>query len=974
MTTIDARPRGSRLHAIVAAALVLAGLLTIYGRLIFEGLVLSGYDLQTYFYPYWAYAAASLGDGRLPLWNPHVFMGVPFLANPQSAVLYPLNWPLYLLDPARALPAALMVHVALAALGMLALARVGLRLGWPAAATGAAAFAFSGFFAGQMEHINQVSVAAWIPWLVLAIELGISGRRRWWAATPVIVALMILAGHPQTAYVGLALGLAWALLAGLQRMSAGSVRQRVRGALGGLGLWLLGAVGGAALAAAQILPALDLSREGIRAGGLKFEEAVSFSLPTGEALPGLLPTFLHLPSSTEFVAYVGIVGVTLAVLGAVHRWREPRVAFLVLATFVAILLALGPATSLFGLAHRVVPGVALFRVPARWLLVAVFALALLAAYGTEALGAASGRPWRERLERLGAWFLVLAALGGLSLGVAIAEPPLRDGLAWTWGLVAGIAIAFVAVSVLAPRRIYSWLAPLILIAELVAAVGPAAIREPIPIDAYEARGQTLPRLNEIAGSGRILSIAEPSYEINDPDRAALAKAWLDQLGEVPWREFKVAWKNRDILNPNLTMAYGLDTPDGYDGGLLPLSTHVQLRDAVIPGSATHPDALLMNQVKAVPSNSALEMLSVHAVIDDRFATFETDVAAFDLRLVARLREPVHIHSLDVAGVIGVAILASGDASGSGTEAGRIVLTDAAGNQVEWPLRRSVDDPTFVGLANAAPAPQRDGLPPHSVLSSATVDGPLRVTAITVEPQGGVLDVRGLSLLLEDGSSIGVLLRAGPGMVVELAGDVTITRRAQAAQRVWLPARVGLAATVAGTRRALSYPGFTPVEEAWLVTSTRDPALSNAIRRALEDMGIVNRREPVGLVLPDDVARLRREFGTRDAWLRFDAPATAVMTEDTPERVTIEVVSEGPRMLVLNDTLYPGWAAYIDGGRTTIWQANLAQRAVLIPSAGRHTVTFEFSSHPLHVGAIVSAVAASVWVLGVLALLAWRRAA
>ena len=974
MTTIDARPRGSRLHAIVAAALVLAGLLTIYGRLIFEGLVLSGYDLQTYFYPYWAYAAASLGDGRLPLWNPHVFMGVPFLANPQSAVLYPLNWPLYLLDPARALPAALMVHVALAALGMLALARVGLRLGWPAAATGAAAFAFSGFFAGQMEHINQVSVAAWIPWLVLAIELGISGRRRWWAATPVIVALMILAGHPQTAYVGLALGLAWALLAGLQRMSAGSVRQRVRGALGGLGLWLLGAVGGAALAAAQILPALDLSREGIRAGGLKFEEAVSFSLPTGEALPGLLPTFLHLPSSTEFVAYVGIVGVTLAVLGAVHRWREPRVAFLVLATFVAILLALGPATPLFGLAHRVVPGVALFRVPARWLLVAVFALALLAAYGTEALGAASGRPWRERLERLGAWFLVLAALGGLSLGVAIAEPPLRDGLAWTWGLVAGIAIAFVAVSVLAPRRIYSWLAPLILIAELVAAVGPAAIREPIPIDAYEARGQTLPRLNEIAGSGRILSIAEPSYEINDPDRAALAKAWLDQLGEVPWREFKVAWKNRDILNPNLTMAYGLDTPDGYDGGLLPLSTHVQLRDAVIPGSATHPDALLMNQVKAVPSNSALEMLSVHAVIDDRFATFETDVAAFDLRLVARLREPVHIHSLDVAGVTGVAILASGESGSTGADAGRIVLTDAAGNQVEWPLRRSVDDPTFVGLANAAPAPQRDGLPPHSVLSSATVDAPLRVTAITVEPQGGVLDVRGLSLLLEDGSSIGVLLRAGPGMVVELAGDVTITRRAQAAQRVWMPARVGLAATVAGTRRALSYPGFTPVEEAWLVTSTRDPALSNAIRRALEDMGIVNRREPVGLVLPDDVARLRREFGTRDAWLRFDAPATAVMTEDTPERVTIEVVSEGPRMLVLNDTLYPGWAAYIDGGRTTIWQANLAQRAVLIPSAGRHTVTFEFSSHPLHVGAIVSAVAASVWVLGVLALLAWRRAA
>ena len=149
MRTIDARPRGSRLHAVAAAAVVLAGLVAIYGRLIFEGLVLSGYDVQTYFYPYWAYTAASLGDGRLPLWNPHVFMGVPFLANPQAAVLYPLNWPLFLLDPARAIPAALMLHVALAGMGTLALVRVGLRLGWPAAATAPRRLPSAGFLPGR---------------------------------------------------------------------------------------------------------------------------------------------------------------------------------------------------------------------------------------------------------------------------------------------------------------------------------------------------------------------------------------------------------------------------------------------------------------------------------------------------------------------------------------------------------------------------------------------------------------------------------------------------------------------------------------------------------------------------------------------------------------------------------------------------------------------------------------------------------
>ena len=242
VTTTDVRPRGSRFYAAIAAvALVLAGVLAIYGRLIFEGLVLSGYDVQTYFFPYWAYTAASLADGRLPLWNPHVFMGVPFLANPQAAVLYPLNWPLFLLNPAHAIPAALVLHVALAAMGMLALARVGLRLRWPAAATAAAAFAFSGFFAGQVEHINQVSAAAWIPLLVLAIELGVAGRRRWWLAAPVIAALMILAGHPQTAYIGLTFGLAWALVAGARRVGAAPMQRRAQGALSGLALWLVGA-------------------------------------------------------------------------------------------------------------------------------------------------------------------------------------------------------------------------------------------------------------------------------------------------------------------------------------------------------------------------------------------------------------------------------------------------------------------------------------------------------------------------------------------------------------------------------------------------------------------------------------------------------------------------------------------------------------------------------------------------------------
>ena len=77
--------------------------------------VLAGVDALTYFTPYWAHRMAELTAGHVPLLNPYLFLGAPFLANPQAAVLYPLNWPLSWLSPAQALVWSALLHVWLAA-------------------------------------------------------------------------------------------------------------------------------------------------------------------------------------------------------------------------------------------------------------------------------------------------------------------------------------------------------------------------------------------------------------------------------------------------------------------------------------------------------------------------------------------------------------------------------------------------------------------------------------------------------------------------------------------------------------------------------------------------------------------------------------------------------------------------------------------------------------------------------------------
>ena len=80
-------------HGTVALALA-AFVLALFVHLLFTNRVLASGDILHYFYPYRDYAAAAFRGGRIPLWNPFIFVGVPFLANPQAAVLYPLHWPL----------------------------------------------------------------------------------------------------------------------------------------------------------------------------------------------------------------------------------------------------------------------------------------------------------------------------------------------------------------------------------------------------------------------------------------------------------------------------------------------------------------------------------------------------------------------------------------------------------------------------------------------------------------------------------------------------------------------------------------------------------------------------------------------------------------------------------------------------------------------------------------------------------------
>ena len=87
----------------------------------------------------------------------------------------------------------------------------------------------------------------------------------------------------------------------------------------------------------------------------------------------------------------------------------------------------------------------------------------------------------------------------------------------------------------------------------------------------------------------------------------------------------------------------------------------------------------------------------------------------------------------------------------------------------------------------------------------------------------------------------------------------------------------------------------------------------------------------------------------------DAPrqgVPALVSQSRPDKVELQVTAPGDGWLVLSDTWYPGWQAWLDGRRVDILPANSLFRAIPVP-AGTHSVVFRYQPVTFYLGAVLS---------------------
>lgn len=630
----------SRLPTLLLPPLLVVGLLLLFfNKMAFTNLILARGDTFLYFYPYWTAAAEALRAARVPLWNPDLFMGAPLLANSQVGFFYPLNWPVWWLLPTPyAVSASILLHVGIAGLGAYAAARRALGLSWEAGLVTAVLFALGGYLTAQVEHINQLQGMAWLPWFLVA--LGGPAARGWRGIVAralgigVLFALQLLAGHTQTTFItGVGLGL-WLLTAALSDVAQPAEQSRLARVGRRFAPLLLGGLLALLLAAIQLLPTLQLMQLSSRQGGLSPNEVLSFSLNPLLLARALLPS-VGQSLFSEYVAVLPLVGLALAFVGAWQWRRRPGVLPALIWALVGFGLALGVFDPLYWLLARL-PGFNLFRVPARWLLLYTLGMALLAGVGWQVLAARvrdwSDERWRVEVARPLQIFLLVALLlmaWGFAAGWLVGIIPLGpeapfETPTWPTLLVWALELALLGeLLIWMPRagERARLVAPLVLVllggVVLFAATRTHPYNNLTTPEAYLDLRSPTTRLLAREGTppGRLLSLSDIFF---DPgDQGEIDSIYADQLPEAARYDYTVAIKQKEIIAPNLPLTYGLPSVDGFDGGILPLSSYSGLVSLTLPPGVETTDGRLRENLTAVPPARWLDLFNMQYLITDK---------------------------------------------------------------------------------------------------------------------------------------------------------------------------------------------------------------------------------------------------------------------------------------------------------------------------------------------------------------------
>jgi hypothetical protein len=862
----------------------------------------------------------------VPLWNPFEAFGDPLLASMQAQPFYPPAWLVIAHPTPRAYSIFIIVRLLLA--GFFAFLFLRFFVGFTAALAGGVCCMLMGYFVLYYD-MPEVSVESTISMLFFAVELHVR-RRSWYSALTLAFAvwLVIMGGMPESSLLLVGLGGSYAVLR--VAMQRNRLTALCHVALAGM----LGAV----CSALFVLPSIEFIRNSTNAHEVRFT-GYALGLGSDPWLPQYLISYL---SPLTFGPPWN------SILGKFSGFSGVRGYFGVIPLFFSCAAVIGSFLDRRDETKRVHNAVtAFFAFATLFFLGKHFGVPIVNSLGALPLFDEVSFPKYEEVL-IGFSVAMLVGLGfdrlfaGAGAGAgAGARRVAQIAATCTFAIVTSTVLwALTIMNHIATMFIYFWFGCASLAAFLVVVLAVTVLLH---------RGWVRPRTLGYAALGSLCFEMSCNYLIpmfyvatSEPPN------WRNAYAGAPYvRYLQAAMSHQErllgldaMLYPNWASAFGLQDVRGLDA--LFYKRYFAFLSAFLPKDSRFPDEFenrFTGQTAFYPSSMLaqrfLSLSSVSYIVTSKYFIEPHSITGMivsqNLHKIPQERQPQFITGyFDLAGEKRAGFL---------------------------------EHPPFSRLPVRIDVPKRDAKLSFGIgFDPETYAGP---------PCGGgvhyVLEVR-------DGSTIRQVFNAyiDPKHVV--------------AQRRWLQRSVDLSSYSGRSIELLfsTFPGAQGTCMAWSLWS--DPHFAASPRPSSLPFKPVYADEAYVYRFEDPLPRATIYYAvhvvtaeTALAALRapaFDIHRSAVVEIPSSEHLSVaaqspageppvgadaaqivsyrsqEVVvranARRPGLLVLNDTDYPGWRAFLDGKPVAIVAANYLFRGVFVPP-GEHKVTFRYQPQSWLVG-------------------------
>ena len=957
-TFVAVRSRALR-HELVGSGVAGLALLGVFGRFVVPGVVGHQRDTGAFYYPLTVWLAQELAAGRLPLWCPLIFAGYPMVADGEIGLLYPPNVLALLLLPVDvAFILVRSAHYLLAAAGLYAFGRVH-GVGRMGSAFGGVVFALGGFMFGHLDHGNILRSAAWLPLTLCCADLALRARdRRLWLWLALGAGTVTLAGlglHPQILLINL---VALGLYVGARTIAFAAVRPPapthwgwMAGALLARASLVAGAIAVVGLlgAAVQLLPTYELGEASSRGDGLTYVQSAAGGVAFVDLLTMLLPYGFRADPAVQWMrypywestVYVGVGGLLLVVVGTVYGRRTVTLPVLAVGA-VGLLLAMADNAPVDMYAWLwSLPGFSSMRAPVRYTLIFEVMVALLAGIGLDRLrGTGPTRGAR----------IVAPVLAGLLLALASGALVLR------WWLLADPDAALRTIEqtyLTLPRDRLTLSAQMVregllgtlhldnrwTALALAAGFGTVAL---LLLWAWRRRGSVwIAGAVAAIGCTELLLVAHGFHPTVSRANLGEESRAMRFVAEQPGRWRTLLAGRSDLSVTSRPALLGVAQAYGYSS--LPTARMERYWTQV---NSVDDDLLDLWNVRYVVEPRAGQTLrQLHGVFFDPARPLIDGPAGSPLGDEAFRLAPTRGDTLRLLGSLDRAsMLPTGTpvaeivVSGPGAMPSTLVvragehLAEASYDQAATPPahRKSTVAMRWEPRDPAGNVYPRDVYLADLALPAAMTVESVEVRALLPE---GFLRVAGLGVFDREANVVRSVLsshRTKYGLVFESDTTQVFENRA-AMPRAFL------------TSKALAVP-----PDDWSIIHMTDTPFDPRTTVLLEREG-VTAAAGESVLSGAPVAP-----GERAEVVRYE-----------PDTVVVQVQAQEPRYLVLTDSYFPGWRAWVDGQPVEIERADYLFRAVLVP-AGTHTVEWRYQPTSLAIGAAIGAIG-----LALMALMAWR---